>query len=217
VCSAAAPASRSTLFDALNPKRVTLPPWQTVSALVAALVAVLGASPPERERLAEAWREAALPRPGRLPPAPSGFTGREAELNAVGWYHSNLREFDAAEACCRQALELCRRHGFAELESYVWHSIGVNHLNAGRHRQALTYLNACLERGRLVDSWLIEPTCLLFVGNAHWRWASGARPAWRGCGRGRSSVRSTGWKKSARPTPNFAFFPTNCAIIGTHE
>ena len=101
-------------------------------------------------------------------------------LNAVGWYHSNLREFDAAESCCRQALELCRRHGFAELESYVWHSIGVNHLNAGRHRQALTYLNACLERGRLVDSWLIEPTCLLFVGNAHLALGErrAARQAW---------------------------------------
>jgi tetratricopeptide (TPR) repeat protein len=101
-------------------------------------------------------------------------------LNAVGWYHSHLKDYDQAERLCRQALELCRRHGFLELESYVWHSIGVNHFNAGRHRQALTYLNACLERGRLVDSWLIEPTCLLFVGNAHLALGErrAARQAW---------------------------------------
>ena len=81
---------RSTLHDALSPKRSTLPPWELVRKLVVAC----GCDPEQVRCLSLAWKRLAAPVPAaaavsasrlprQLPAPPRFFTGRQRELAAL--------------------------------------------------------------------------------------------------------------------------------------
>ncbi|WP_433087435.1 BTAD domain-containing putative transcriptional regulator [Dactylosporangium sp. CA-052675] len=97
-----------------------------------------------------------------------GNPAREAEaLNALGWYHARLQDYEEAARYCHRALALCREQGFREGEAYTCDSLGYIAHHSGRHASALRhYLHALTLRRELGDTYE-EADTLVHLGDVY--------------------------------------------------
>jgi tetratricopeptide (TPR) repeat protein len=73
------------------------------------------------------------------------YSGGHADaLNALGWYHAQLRRYEEAVGCCRRALALHENTGHLLGQAGTLDSLGYAYDRLGRHEAAL----ACYQRRR---------------------------------------------------------------------
>ena len=108
-------------------------------------------------------------------------TGRARALNAVGWFHAQLGDYQQAIVCCQQALDLQREiddhFGLAE----TYDSLGYAHRHLGHQKEATTcYQQAIDLYGELGDRYS-EADTLVSLGDAHQAFgdSASARISWQ--------------------------------------
>ncbi|MEV4513438.1 BTAD domain-containing putative transcriptional regulator [Dactylosporangium sp. NPDC049525] len=95
-----------------------------------------------------------------------GNPAREAEaLNAAGWYHARVQEFEPAERYCRRALSLSQVHGFREIEAYTRDSLGYIAHHGWRPADALEHYRAALDLRRALGDTYEEADTLVHLAD----------------------------------------------------
>jgi len=70
--------------------------------------------------------------------------GVAVALNAVGWYHCELRDYRRGIACCEQALSVARAIGSVYCESNALDSLGYAYHHLGRYAEAIEHYRHAL-------------------------------------------------------------------------
>jgi DNA-binding CsgD family transcriptional regulator/tetratricopeptide (TPR) repeat protein/DNA-binding SARP family transcriptional activator len=95
--------------------------------------------------------------------------GEANGLNAIGWIHGRLGEFDLAERYSREALsafELADRTDLAG-EATTWHTLGVALHNQGRHSEAVVAHRESLRRYRQGEIVMFTARGLVHLGDTY--------------------------------------------------
>jgi tetratricopeptide (TPR) repeat protein len=91
----------------------------------------------------------------------SGHTiGQARALNTIGWFHSQLGNYDEAIAFCESALRLHETLGHREGQAATWHSMGFALHHLGQHERALACYDNSLSLYRQLQDRYYEGTTL---------------------------------------------------------
>jgi tetratricopeptide (TPR) repeat protein/transcriptional regulator with XRE-family HTH domain len=104
-----------------------------------------------------------------------------ASLNAIGWCHLQLGDYDAALASCQQALGLHRTLGDRRSQAADLDSIGYAQLRIGRLAQAIACCDQAAELNRELGDRAGESEALIHLGDAYQaaNRPDAAREAWQ--------------------------------------
>ncbi|RJQ76383.1 SARP family transcriptional regulator [Pseudonocardiaceae bacterium YIM PH 21723] len=86
-------------------------------------------------------------------------------LNAVGWWSAKLGRYAEARSACAEALELCRRHGYADAEGDTLDSLGLIAQLSGRHDEAREHYRDAVSLFRELDNPYQEASTLDRLGH----------------------------------------------------
>jgi DNA-binding SARP family transcriptional activator/Flp pilus assembly protein TadD len=102
-------------------------------------------------------------------------------LNAVGWSHAQLGNYQQALAYCRQALTLHRECGNPQGEADTWDSLGYAYHHLGRHAEAINCYTRALDIYRRVGDLWATSIAMDHLGDTKHAAGNlrGAREAWQ--------------------------------------
>jgi DNA-binding SARP family transcriptional activator/tetratricopeptide (TPR) repeat protein len=108
-------------------------------------------------------------------------SGKARALNAVGWDHAHLGNYEQALVYCQEALDMHRRLGSRTGEAATWDSLGYVHHRLADHARAVTCYQHAIDILDELGSRHPQATALVNLGDNHL--AAGdpeaAREAWR--------------------------------------
>jgi tetratricopeptide (TPR) repeat protein len=107
--------------------------------------------------------------------------GQANALNAVGWYHAHLGEYDKAVTYCRRGLELSQQLGDRPGQAAALDSLGYAHHHLGDYPEAIaSYQQALVLHRELGTRYYVADT-LNHLGDTHHATGdhTAARAAWQ--------------------------------------
>jgi tetratricopeptide (TPR) repeat protein len=87
-------------------------------------------------------------------------------LNAVGWQHAQLGDYEQALHYCERALSLGQDGGDPLNEACTWDSMGYAHYQLGRYGEAIRCLRTATQIMSGLSAGLHEPPLLIHLGDA---------------------------------------------------
>jgi tetratricopeptide (TPR) repeat protein/transcriptional regulator with XRE-family HTH domain len=107
--------------------------------------------------------------------------GQANALNHIGWYLSQLGDYEQALVHCQQALALCRKAGRRHTEGTILDSLGYAHHHLGQHIEAITCYRQALDIFQETGQRYQQANTLSHIGDTYQtaREYDAAHTAWR--------------------------------------
>ncbi|MBE1488309.1 AfsR/SARP family transcriptional regulator [Plantactinospora soyae] len=88
-------------------------------------------------------------------------------LNAVGWAHAQLGQYEQAWTSCTESAAVLRSHPHPDAEADTLHSLGFIAHRTGQHTEALAHFRQALELYDGVDNARGQVDCLVSLGELY--------------------------------------------------
>jgi tetratricopeptide (TPR) repeat protein len=94
-------------------------------------------------------------------------TGEARALNAIGWFHTRLGDYEKGLHYCELALDLQRETGDQFHQADTLDSLAQAHRNLGQHREAIAYLREAIDLYRDFGDRFDEAETLISLGDSY--------------------------------------------------
>jgi tetratricopeptide (TPR) repeat protein len=93
--------------------------------------------------------------------------GQADALNAMGWCHAQLLNYQGAVQCCTQALTLQQQLDNAIGEAHTWDTLGYAHHHLKSYPKAIACYQSALAIFTDLDNSYYQATVLTHLGETH--------------------------------------------------